>query len=389
MTSPLSVDTLPGYGASVETHLPFSQMSSVDPPSPRSLIPLGPVFFPLTLDEIVSQIRLKSREEEEEEEDITKKQSQKDHPLIETVLDDVSSYSSSSPPPPSSSSSTPPSSSWTLSLVYGEMKPHAIASLLKLAHSYIEYHDTAVSIIGNNTKLSTLQMNNLNTSEVVEDTQKLSTLTQSKSTIIKDTQKLSTLTSNNSNLLSFADLGSGEGWPVLICAILFSLKQSIGIELVSKHIKRAKSHLQLLKNTTSHYGKDFLSLLSTQSTPTTTPIPEFDYKSHSLLKSRLDSVEFIQDSFLNISWSHCKLVFCNATAFEGTLLTSIFVQSENMKPGSIFILTTQKHTSKLFECVHEGKYSPSWDEKETIIARIYRRKKLPKWISNVLGRPRN
>jgi hypothetical protein len=285
--------------------------------------------------------------------------------------------------------------------VYGEMKPHAIASLLKLAHSYIEYHDTAVSIIGNNTKLSTLQMNNLNTSEVVEDTQKLS-ITQSTSTIINDSQNThntqkSTSTLNTSNLLSFADLGSGEGWPVLICAILFPLKQSIGIELVSKHIKRAKSHLQFLKN--PRYGNDFLSLLSTHSTPppptttttttTTTTIPEFNNESYSFLKSRLDSVEFIQDSFLNTSWSHCNLVFCNATAFEGTLLTSIFLQSENMKPGSIFILTTQKHTSKLFECVHEGKYSPSWDEKETIIARIYRRKKLPKWISNVLGRPRN
>ena len=47
--------------------------------------------------------------------------------------------------------------------------------------------------------------------------------------------------------------------------------------------------------------------------------------------------------------SICDLVFCNATAFEGSLLTSIYLQSEGMRPGSVIVLTTQRHTSKLFE----------------------------------------
>lgn len=272
---------------------------SFDPPSPRSLLLPGPVTISTTLDDRVSEIRTICRSEEEKE---------------------VSASSSSSPTS---------SSEWKLSLVYGEMKPHAVASLLKLAHSFIEV-------------------------------------------------------TSSSDLLSFADLGSGEGWPVILGSLLFPFKRSIGIELIQKHAQRARRHLDFLQNNDNdhHHGLDMVKILQENRS-----IEEKAFTNEDL-NLRLSSVEFLQGSFLDIPWSHCELVFCNATAFEGTLLTSIYLQSEGMRPGSILILTTQKHTSKLFELVHEGKWSPSWDG-DTVTARIYRRKKLPKWVSGVLGRPRN
>jgi hypothetical protein len=217
------------------------------------------------------------------------------------------------------------------------MKPHAIASLLKLAHSFIEGGK-------------------------------------------KDDASV--------DLFSFADLGSGEGWPVILCSALFPLTRSIGIELIQKHVQRARRHLDFLLNESEQrIGLEILlKALQGGDRIENTALTSEDL--NSFRKSRLSSVEFIEGSFLDIPWSQCDLVFCNATAFEGTLLTSIYLQSEGMRPGSVMVLTTQRHTSKLFELVHEGKWSPSW-EGETVTARIYRRKRLPKWVSGVLGRPRN
>ena len=237
-----------------------------------------------------------------------------------------------------SAATTPTSSSgWKLSLVYGEMKPHAIASLLKLAHSFIEGAK-------------------------------------------KDDASI--------DLISFADLGSGEGWPVILCSALFPLTRSIGIELIQKHVQRARRHLDFLLNERSEQriGLEILKALQGGDRLEYTALTSEDL--NSFRKSRLSSVEFIEGSFLEIPWAQCDLVFCNATAFEGSLLTSIYLQSEGMRPGSVMVITTQRHTSKLFELVHEGKWSPSWDG-ETVTARIYRRKRLPKWVSGVLGRPRN
>jgi len=286
-----------------------TSLPSIDPPSPRSLLLPGPVSFSTSLDDLVSEIRQICRSEEDE------------------------SLSSPSSATPSSSSS----SGWKLSLVYGEMKPHAIASLLKLAHSFIEGGK-------------------------------------------KDDASV--------DLISFADLGSGEGWPVILCSALFPLTRSIGIELIQKHVQRARRHLDFLLNESEQrIGLEMLlKALQGGDRLENTALTSEDL--NSFRKSRLSSVEFIEGSFLDIPWSQCDLVFCNATAFEGTLLTSIYLQSEGMRPGSVMVLTTQRHTSKLFELVHEGKWSPSW-EGETVTARIYRRKRLPKWVSGVLGRPRN
>lgn len=57
-----------------------------------------------------------------------------------------------------------------------------------------------------------------------------------------------------------------------------------------------------------------------------------------------------------------------------------------MRPGALLVLTTQRSPSKLFELVHEAAYAASWGAGVT--ARVYRRRRLGRWMSGVLGRPR-
>ena len=77
------------------------------------------------------------------------------------------------------------------------------------------------------------------------------------------------------------------------------------------------------------------------------------------------------------------VVFANATAFSEDLLRGVFRILDDLKPGALFICTSQKLTSPLFELCQERVVPSSWGE---ATVRVYRRRKLGKWIAGFGGR---
>jgi hypothetical protein len=115
------------------------------------------------------------------------------------------------------------------------------------------------------------------------------------------------------------------------------------------------------------------------------PVPASPSTSSAPLSSRLDSVKLTMGSFLVVDWSAADLVFCNGTCYDDAILHSLWRAMEKLSPGAIVVLTSHKIPSKLFELLHEATYASSWG---TVSARIYRRVNLPRWVAGVLGRPR-
>ena len=230
--------------------------------------------------------------------------------------------------------------------------------------------------------------------------------------------------------LSFADVGSGEGFPCLLAASFFPRFERVcGVELVPRLHRTAQRHVSLAADVLGQ-GELFSGCASASAgaalsesdasgtadaatssgaaaipsppMPTTSsgaaaipspPMPmhlsaEEGLAARGRLSSsvRLTCGDFIEGELEEErDWPSCSVVFLNGTCFELPELLKIFKRAEAMRPGSIFILTSHemKAGGKLFELLQSSVVAASWGD---CSVRIYRKRDLPRWAAGVLGR---
>lgn len=161
---------------------------------------------------------------------------------------------------------------------------------------------------------------------------------------------------------SFFDIGAGAGHPCLIAGALFPAQFTTlaGVEILpSYHTASLLNQAYLL--TTLPEGSDS--------------------------KARVAGIDFHLGDTLDPQHATriqgTDVVFANATAFSEELLRGVFRVLDDLKPGALFICTSQKLTSPLFELCEERVVPSSWGE---ATVRVYRRRKLGKWIAGFGGR---
>jgi len=151
----------------------------------------------------------------------------------------------------------------------------------------------------------------------------------------------------------FFDIGSGHGFPSIIAATLFPvIAFSGGVEILPSHFSTS------LRNQAAA-----VSLVESE------------------VRNRVEGVDFRCGDVLseeNTSLlKDCSLLFCNSTAFSESLLAGLFKAIEGIKPGAVFVCTSQKLSSPLFELLEEKVLKSSWGE---ATVRVYRRKRIPLWV---------
>jgi hypothetical protein len=209
----------------------------------------------------------------------------------------------------------------------------------------------------------------------------------------------------------FVDLGSGEGVPCIVAALM-GFARSEGIELVPRLNRRGRLHVQYATEllpvlpplagvpdlppstatppsaSSSPQGKAAASTSEGASPPTspadsaTAPAAASTAPAPVDCVSDLSCVSLEVGDFLESDWSPADVVFCNGTCYDIDILEPLYKKAEKLRPGAIFALTTHKVTSVLFELLHECVVGASWG---SATLRIYRRKALPKWIGTVVG----
>lgn len=182
---------------------------------------------------------------------------------------------------------------------------------------------------------------------------------------------------------SLVDLGSGEGMPCIVAALFTDFIHAEGIELVTRLHRKAELHLTAARRLAS--STTVAEALARATSSSSAVAGSSSESRRAMDPARLDRVTLRIGDFLKDDWSHHDVVFCNATCYDDALLHALFLKLESLAAGAVVILTSHKLTSKLFALLHEGTYDASWG---TVTARIYRRLKLPKWVSGVLGKPR-
>lgn len=127
----------------------------------------------------------------------------------------------------------------------------------------------------------------------------------------------------------FYDLGSGLGKAVLSIAMVFKIKQSIGIEFFPDLHQAACNIKNKLAQTN-------------------------DYQ------QAANSIEFIQDNFLNIDIKPATLIFVNATAFFGQTWIDISKKLEQVTSGCHVITTSKAIISEAFQLQEQTWVLMSW-----------------------------
>ncbi len=173
---------------------------------------------------------------------------------------------------------------------------------------------------------------------------------------------------------SFWDLGSGEGVPCLLAALCTGVFQSVvGVELLPKLDWLARRHLMSAQ-----------ALLGGGASP---PLSSWASEGDAAaLAARLAVVDLQCGDFLVADWSAAAIVFCNGTCYQDDVLKPLFKKAEGLRPGALFIITSQTCKSALFELAWTGVVAASWG---TATARAYRRKKLPRWVGGLGLSPSN
>lgn len=162
---------------------------------------------------------------------------------------------------------------------------------------------------------------------------------------------------------TFVDLGSGEGLPPCAAAAAYprAWRALMGIELVPRLHRLALAHRAALLEDVAGRGD---------------------------VAAALDRVSFVCDDMLapGITWpDEADVAFLNGTCYDIETLEALFKAIERLQPGAVVILTSHVlppacGAHKLFELLHEATYAASWGD---VTARIYRRKKLPRWLAGI------
>jgi hypothetical protein len=164
---------------------------------------------------------------------------------------------------------------------------------------------------------------------------------------------------------TFVDLGSGEGLPPCAAAAAYphAWRALTGIELVPRLHRLALAHRAALLEDAAAAGRADVT-------------------------AALDRVSFVCDDMLapGITWpAEADVAFLNGTCYDIETLEALFKAIERLQPGAVVILTSHVlppacGAHKLFELLHEATYDASWG---AVTARIYRRKKLPRWLAGI------
>ncbi len=137
----------------------------------------------------------------------------------------------------------------------------------------------------------------------------------------------------------FYDLGSGTGKAVLACAMVFGVKQSIGVELFTALHQAALVQRERLKKR-----------------------PEYH--------ARAARVRLINQNFIDVDFSNATLIFINATSFIGPVWQQLSQRLSMVKENTIVITTSKPLDTSRFCLLYKNPIQMSWG---IVQAYIYRK----------------
>lgn len=127
----------------------------------------------------------------------------------------------------------------------------------------------------------------------------------------------------------FYDLGSGSGKAVLICAMVFDVKKSCGIELFPNLDQAAKQQQQYLRTFVNY-------------------------------QQAADKITFICGNYLHTSFDDATLIFISATALFGETWKQLNHKLDTLPIDTSVITTTKRLLSKRFKLIQETRAEMSW-----------------------------
>lgn len=125
----------------------------------------------------------------------------------------------------------------------------------------------------------------------------------------------------------FYDLGSGIGKTVLLCAMVFHVQRSCGIELFS-HLDAAAKTQRLRLQTYRNYSQK--------------------------------NIHFICGDYLQENFEDATLIFISATALFGDTWKKLNQRLENLTTCPLIITTSKPLTTKRYGCVYQTRVQMSW-----------------------------
>jgi len=145
----------------------------------------------------------------------------------------------------------------------------------------------------------------------------------------------------------FYDLGSGTGKAVLACAIVFPVKVSCGVELLTELYQCSKKQVNRLAKW-----------------------PDY--------AEQVKHIHFINSNFLTVPLNDATHIFINATSFFGDLWQRISDHVEQINDGMIVISTSKKIKSKKFIVIRIVPVKMSWG-----IVEAYIQQRLPNFKNDI------
>ena len=127
----------------------------------------------------------------------------------------------------------------------------------------------------------------------------------------------------------FYDLGSGSGKAVLLAAMVFGVKKSVGIELFAQLNEAAALQLQRLKR-----------------------YPNY--------QSQAEQVHFICGDYLALPFADADVVFISATALFGDAWQRLNQRLEELQDSALVITTTKALISPQFRVERQTRAQMSW-----------------------------
>ncbi len=131
----------------------------------------------------------------------------------------------------------------------------------------------------------------------------------------------------------FYDLGSGGGKAVFAAALIGNFSKVVGVELLPSLFQLCNDQLHKFRY-----------------------LPEREKQ----FPARLFNIQFVNDSFFNVSLVEADIIFINATAFRGSFWNAILAKLEETKVGTRFIVTSHSLPEPHFKLMEAQRRLMSW-----------------------------
>ena len=126
----------------------------------------------------------------------------------------------------------------------------------------------------------------------------------------------------NLNNRIFYDLGSGTGRIVLLAALLFDFSKAVGIE-----------HLDGLHRTAQEMLRRF----------------NCEVKPALPIEKQKQTIEFRRGDIRDADFSDGDIFYIHCTCFQPELMTKLSMRLEELKPGTLLLMTTKTLSSTKYE----------------------------------------